>query len=323
MYKGSGRQSGRGAVVRQGVLLAGLLLVGVVFWHTAVAYADPPPYFLPLTTENPKTNAYGIEGTVSAPPPSEGARIVAPSGGQSYNFPVITVSGTCPSTLLVEILDNDVMVGSTYCEKGSFSIEISLFAGRNDLRARVKDDLGQLGPALNTVTVTYSAPGSQLSPFTSVITLTSIYSRRAIDPGVKLVWPIQLTGGTGPYAFSIDWGDGTEPDLQSEPAAGNIEIKHAYSAAGIYRVTIRVKDSKGVTGFLQVMAIANGSASSAIVSTSQPADRIIIQSRVVWIPAALVCALLIPAFWLGRRHEARSIMKRLQRDAKLIKELDA
>jgi PKD domain len=306
------------------VILVGVSLLayfGVYF--SPVAHAQLPPGFIPLTTENPKTNAYGIEGTISSPPPSEGARIVAPSGGQTYNFPVITVSGTCPSGLLVEILDNDVMVGATYCENSSFSLEISLFVGRNDIKARVRDDLGQLGPSLNTVTVTYNNPGAQFSPFTSVITLTSPYSRRAIDPGSTLIWPIQLSGGSGPYAFSIDWGDGTEPDLQSEKAAGNIEIKHAYSTAGIYRVTIRVTDSLGVTGFLQVIAIANGEATSSIVTTSEPADRIIMKNRIIWIPAAIVTAMLIPAFWLGRRHEARSIMKRLERDAKLIRDLDA
>ena len=306
----------RGVLPFFGVLF--LLIIGM----SSRAVAQAPPGFVPLTTENPKTNAYGIEGTISAPAPSEGARIIAPSGGQSYNFPVITVSGTCPTGLLVEVLDNDIMVGATYCENKSFSVEISLFAGRNDLSARVRDDLGQLGPSLNTVTVTYNNPGAQFEPFTSVITLTSAYSRRAIDPGVTLVWSLQLSGGTGPYAFSIDWGDGTEPDLQSEPVAGNIDIQHAYSTAGIYRVTIRVKDSQGVTGFLQVIAIANGEASSSIVNTSEPADRIILRNRIIWIPAAVVCAMLVPAFWLGRRHEARTIMKRLERDAKLIRDLD-
>ena len=306
------------------VIVAITLALGILtVIYAPSATAQLPPGFVPLTTENPKTNAHGIEGTISAPPPTEGARIIAPSGGQSYNFPVITVSGTCPTGLLVEVLSNDIMVGATYCENKSFSVEISLSAGRNDLTARVRDDLGQLGPPQNTVTVTYNNPGSQFSPFTSVITLTSPYSRRAVDPGVTLIWPLQLSGGTGPYAFSIDWGDGTEPDLQSEPAAGNIDIQHAYSTAGIYRVTIRVKDSLGVTGFLQVIAIANGEASSTIVNTSEPADRIIIRNVIIWIPAAVVCAMLIPAFWLGRRHEARTIMKRLERDAKLIKDLDA
>lgn len=293
-----------------------------VFIFSGSVFAQAPPGFVPLTTENPKTNAYGIEGTIAAPPPSEGARIIAPSGGQSYNFPVITVSGSCPSGLLVEVLSNDIMVGSTYCENKSFSLEISLSSGRNDLSARVRDDLGQLGPSLNTVTVTYNNPGAEFAPFTSVITLTSAYSRRAIDPGATLVWPLQLSGGTGPYAFSIDWGDGTEPDLQSEPVAGNIDIQHAYSAAGIYRVTIRVTDSKGVTGFLQVIAIANGDAPSSIVNTSEPAQRIILRNRIIWIPAAVVCAMLIPAFWLGRRHEARTIMKKLEHDAELVRRLD-
>lgn len=288
----------------------------------AIVSAQTPAGFSPLTTENPKTNAYGIEGTISAPPPVVGARIVAPSGGQSYDFPVITVSGVCPTGLLVEIISNKVMVGSTYCENGSFSLEISLFSGKNDLMANVRDDLGQLGPLSNTVSVTYNNPSATFAPFTSVITLTSPYSRRAADPGATLVWPIQLAGGTGPYAFTVDWGDGTDPDLRSERAAGNFDIKHVYAKSGIYRVTIRASDSLGVTGFLQVVAIANGEASSAIVKPSSTSDTIIIRDRIIWIPAAVTCLMLIPAFWLGRRHEAKAIRNRLEYNAKIIRDLD-
>ncbi len=273
-----------------------------------------------LTTENPKSNAFGLEGVIKSPPPTQGARIIAPSGGQAYSEPLITVSGTCPKGLLVEILSNGVMVGSTFCEDGSFSLQISLFFGQNDLTARVLDSFGQQGPPSNTVSVTFNAGG--FTEIGSGITLTSAYSRRSADPGSTLLWPLQLSGGQGPYAFSIDWGDGSQPDLKSQPTAGIINISHVYKAAGIYKVTIRVTDINGVTGFLQVIAVANGDAEATIKTGEEPETRTIVRTNVIWIPAAIAVALLLPAYWLGRRSEMHALRRKLERDARLVRKLD-
>lgn len=306
------------------ILSACLLTVLCMFGLPSVAGAQTlPPGFVPLTTENPRSNSFGMEGTIAAPPPTEGARIIVPSGGQTFNQPVITVSGVCPEGLLVELLDNGVMVGSTFCEEGSFSLQISLFPGQNDLSAKVRDDLGQEGPDSNVVTVRYETPDAEFSAFAEAIILTSAFSRRAADPGSTLTWPLQLSGGTGPYAFSINWGDGSEPVLLSQATAGVFSINHVYNEPGIYRVIIRVTDTNGVTGFLQVIAISNGDAEAAIVSLTEQPERVVIRTRILWIPAAIVLFLMIPAFWLGRRHEARAIRKRIERDAEMIRRLDS
>lgn len=310
------------ARVSMWVVSVAFIVGGLIALMTAPVLAQQyPPGFTPLTTENPKANSFGMEGTISASPPTQGATITAPSGGQNYTTSPITVSGSCPTGLLVELLDNGVMVGSTFCENGSFSILINLFPGQNDLTARVIDDLGQVGPVSNVVTVFFNngefvAPGA-------VITLTSAYSRRAADPGSTLVWPLQLSGGTGPYAFSIDWGDGSELDLMSQATAGIINISHVYKNAGIYQVTIKVVDANGATGFLQLIAVANGDAQAAIVNTDEKPAKIEYRNKVIWLPALLVLLLLLPAFWLGRRHEARAIRKQLERDAEMIRQLDA
>jgi hypothetical protein len=314
------RTLGRGWVLRASTLLVIPILFALFF--ASNAYAQLPAGFEPLTTENPRTNSFGMEGTISAPPPSEGARIIVPSGGQNYTSPIITVSGVCPDGLLVEVKSNNVLVGSTMCEDGTFSVLISLFPGENDLTADVYDDLGQEGPKSNTVTVRYTSPNASFSPFAQAITLTSAYSRRGVDPGKTLTWPLQLSGGTGPYAFSINWGDGTEPELMSQANAGIINIDHVYKNAGIYRITIRVTDRNGITGFLQVIAVVTGAASNKIVNTDEEPDTVVVRNRILWVPAAIVVALLIPAFWLGRRHEARAMRKRLERDAAMIQELD-
>ncbi len=310
-----GAQWRRYVLVGIGTVLAITLLVPL-----QTRAQNYPPGFTPLTTENPKANSFGMEGKITAPAPTQGAHISAPSGGQTYTSPLITVSGTCPKGLLVEVLDNGVMVGSTFCENGSFSVLISLFAGQNDISARVIDDLGQVGPPSNVVTVNFN--NGQFTAFGAIITLTSAYSRRAADPGSTLTWPLQLSGGTGPYAFSIDWGDGSELELISQSTAGIVNIHHVYKNAGIYRVTVKVVDANGATGFLQLIAVANGDAQAKIVNTDEKPAKIQYRNKVLWIPSAIVFFLLLPAFWLGRRYEMRAFRKRLERDAEMVRKLD-
>ncbi len=299
------------------------LVLGAVFTGASLAlfsaHASAQPAL--ITTENPKANSFGMEGKIPTPPPGQGARITAPSGGQTYTSSPITVSGVCVTGLLVEIVNNGVMSGSTMCENGSFSLQVSLFPGQNDLRARVLDELGQEGPASNTVTVTFN--NAQSLEFGSTITLTSSYSRRAADPGSTMTWPLQLSGGRGPYAFSINWGDGSVQQLLSQPTPGAVTISHVYKNPGIYRVTIRVTDVGGVTGFLQVIAVANGAADAAIKDGKEQAADAIVHTEVMWAPSAAMVGLLFPAFWLGRRYEMRAFRRRLERDAEMVRRLNA
>jgi len=87
-------------------------------------------------------------------------------------------------------------VGAINCTTGSFSLQVSLFTGQNDLTTVQFDDLGQAGPQGNTVTVSYN--NASFAAFGTLITLTSNYGRRAANPGQTLTWPLLLSGGTGP-----------------------------------------------------------------------------------------------------------------------------
>jgi hypothetical protein len=214
--------------------------------------------------------------------------------------------------LLVEIYDNDVMIGSINCLTGSFSLQVSLFTGQNDLKATQYDDLGQASPDSNTVTVSYN--NASFTAFGTLITLTSNYARRAADPGATLTWPLILSGGTGPYAFSIDWGDGSKPDLKSQALAGEVDISH------VYDVTVRVTDVNGVTAFIQLVAVANGKATSTNAAESAK-PRTVTVTKVVWIPAVICLILLIPTYWLGRRSELVSLHKQLEKNMENYKEL--
>lgn len=254
-----------------------------------------------------QSGSTGLSGTVPGPPPSQAATIDIPRSGQSFNTLPITVSGFCPANTLIEIYKNNVFAGSAECQGTSYSLQIDLFDGRNDLVAKDYDSLNQVGPDSNTVTVNFASPISVPGPR---ISLTTQYAKRGADPGTILTWPITLSGGTGPYAFSIDWGDKSQPDLISQPSPGNITLQHTYAQAGVYKVTVKATDVNGNSAFLQLVAIANGPVQQAgtnsknSIITSQ-------QTKVLIWPIIVLFVLLISSFWLGRKHQLEAIRNRL------------
>lgn len=254
-----------------------------------------------------QSGSTGLSGTVPGPPPSQAATIDIPRNGQSFNTIPITVSGFCPANTLIEIYKNNVFAGSAQCQGTSYTLQIDLFDGRNDLVAKDFDSLNQQGPDSNTVTVNFSSgiaiPGNR-------ITLTTDFAKRGADPGTILTWPITLSGGTGPYAFSIDWGDKSAPDLLSQPAPGNLTLQHTYAQAGVYKVTVKATDVNGNSAFLQLVAIANGpvqqtgtNSKNSIITTQQ--------TKVLLWPIIVLFVLLLSSFWLGRRHQLEAIKNRL------------
>jgi hypothetical protein len=271
----------------------------------ASAYAIQP--IQPLPTPDPNPGSFGLEATKLQEPPTQGATIATPGNGASFTESPITVRGICPDSLLVEIYNNGVLVGSTMCENGSYVVEISLFAGNNDLTALVFDDLGQAGPQSGITQITYT--NTRFTAFGELITLTSSYGRRSAPAGTQLTYPLQLAGGTGPYAFSIDWGDGTPTELRSQALAGTFAINHPYKNAGIYNVNIRVTDTNGVSAFLQVVAVSSGKVDSSLPVEEEETPQV--TTKVLWIPALVMFILLLPTYWLGRRSQIISLRNKM------------
>jgi hypothetical protein len=102
-----------------------------------------------------ESGSVGLEGKINSEPPKTGATITLPRDGTTVTNLPTTISGLCPTGLLVKIYKNNVFAGSAQCNNGSFSIQIDLFSGRNELVARVYDSLDQAGPDSNTVVVTF------------------------------------------------------------------------------------------------------------------------------------------------------------------------
>ena len=284
-----------------------------VYLLVLFVFVSPASAINQIPIPEPVPGSYGLAATKTQEAPTVAATITTPGNGASFSSSPITVSGICTTGLLVQIYNNGVMVGSAMCTGNSFSLQVSLFAGTNELTAIMYDDLEQGGPTSNIVTVNYT--DSNIGAFGQMITLTSSYGRRSAPSGSELTWPLQLTGGTGPYAFSIDWGDGSTAELKSQSLAGLVNIAHTYKKAGIYQLNVRVTDANGVSAFLQLTAVSSGKVDAAAGGSTDTSAATKIE--VLWIPALIAFILLLPTFWLGRRSMLVSIHN------KMLKERDA
>lgn len=289
---------------RLGCLFMLAVLIVVSQAATVNAQVSPPP-------ENPQSGSVGLEGTISSPPPSRGATITSPTTGRSFASLPVTVSGLCPEGTLVKIFSNNIFVGSGECKNSAFSLPIDLFSGQNDLIARVYDDLDQAGPDSNTVTVTFT--DSQLSAFGSRVSLTSNYARMGANPGKNITWPVIISGGSGPYALSVDWGDGKPQTLKSYPFAGSVNLDHVYDAAGVYRIVVKVTDVNGSTAYLQLVGVANGAIASSSNGTNGKNNVVTVtKTQILLWPSLVAIPLILLTFWIGRKYELVSLRKRIE-----------
>lgn len=283
--------------------LVAVLIAGLSAPQVSAQVSTPP--------ENPQSGSVGLEGTISSPPPSRAATITNPGNGRAFSTLPITVNGLCPDGTLVKLFSNNIFVGSAECKNDTFTLQIDLFNGQNDLIARVYDDLDQAGPDSNTVTVTFN--DAQLSVFGNRVSLTSNFARKGANPGQTLNWPIILSGGAGPYALSVDWGDGKPATLRSLPFAGPFNIDHIYDSAGVFRIIVKVTDVNGTAAYLQLVGVSNGTVATSGTNSNGKENVITItKTQILLWPSLIAIPLILLTFWIGRRYELLSLRKRIE-----------
>ncbi len=281
------------------ITLSGALLLG---GNAAYALGSPNPN---------QSSTTGIQGVISSPPPQTAATIVIPVSGRTYTAVPITINGLCATGLLVKVFSNNIFVGSVQCTNGSYSLQADLFGGQNDIVSRVYDALDQAGPDSNTAAVTFQ--DSQLAAFGQRVSLSSTLAKLGANVGTKLSWPIILSGGTGPYAVSADWGDGSAADLQSQPFAGNFTISHVYNAAGVYRVVVKATDSTGAAAFLQLVGVGNGEVTQNVTGGSGTSNTGATETKYIWWPVLAMLPIILAVFWVGKRYELSAIHKQIEK----------
>lgn len=277
------------------LLLAVGLLLGVY-----TSYAASP---------GPEAGSVGLSGVVPGKPPTVAPTIDTPRSGERFSTTPVTVSGTCPKGTLVEVFKNKIFAGSTPCDNsGKYSMDIDLLIGANILLARVYDDLNQAGPDSNKPTVYYDALPAQAGPLTSLdfggaqMLLNTDAVFRGVFPNQEMNMPIDILGGTPPYAINVQWGDSSNKVV---PRGNNqsFTIGHIYSKPGTYQIRIQGSDANGRVAFMTVAAIVNGQPSAATGSTDEAVSSgTLARLLTLWPLYTSVVAIAI-SFWLGERRE--------------------
>ncbi len=290
------------------LMLCGLALLTI----TQATYGAHP---------DPGIGTIGLKGVVPGKAPTVAAVINSPRNGTRFTTIPVPVTGTCPQNTIVEIFKNGIFAGSDYCKDDqTFSIQVDLLIGANDVVAKVFDALDQAGPDSNTITLYYdvqpaaplfvlSAPNALPDDYQQFVLRTNAVYRGSFagDP-VKVV--IDVIGGIAPYALIIDWGDG-KTDLVSRENKESFTTEHIFGKPGVYQAIIKGTDSKNKTAYLQTTILVNGQsdlAAGTTVTTTATATKSLLLAWPMWILLFLVFI----SFWLGERHEKTVLRRRGQ-----------
>jgi len=220
-----------------------------------------------------KSGNVTVTARVEGPAPTSIPVIIQPRAG-TINHQLVTVSGTCEPGLLVKVFSNNAFIGSVYCDINSrFSLQATLFIGKNVLKAAHYDNLDQAGPDSQAVVVDVvlprtPAPGTvgQIGRTGNLVGYPIIkidYSYRQVDPNQDSTWAAQIIYGAPPYQLTINWGDNDKTN-QAVNNSDSFNITHQYQSPGNYIIKLFVKDSAGNSSFLQIGITVNGTPASNI-----------------------------------------------------------
>lgn len=229
--------------------------------------------------------SYDVSATVPAPLPTTQPTINTPTTGTIETQPLITVTGNCEimtPQILVVIYSNNVSRGSTVCQgDGTFSVDITLLSGVNNLTAKPVNITGQSGPeSAPAVQVTYNPPApapapapvtptpvtptpsapqpvtqSAPAPTTSAPALKSNDEYFIYAPGQVFRWSLFISEGTTPYSLRVDWGDDTVTE-QVIQVKGEVVLEHTYTRPAVYNITAVITDANQQTTRINLAAIS-------------------------------------------------------------------
>jgi hypothetical protein len=298
---------------------------------------------LAYMTLNVKAQDIKITAQIQGPPVTTPAVITSPADGTHFTAVPIEVKGDCTANAAyVEIFRNNVMSGSAICDVNSkFSLNIDLFAGRNDLTAHSFNINDNEGPVSAVVTVYYdvaeptgpasvekppvtSSPSTPSSSIPSTSTpdiapfflkTVFVYKGYYIDQQVE--WPIEVSGGNKPYAFNIDWGDGKNSVI-SRKGEGPFNIKHKYEKPGpnknSYTIKVQASDSDGRYAYLEFFVIVTERDTSGLGNTIYSKPPPALGNLRTWLwwawPVYTSIFLMAISYKLGEREEFKILRRR-------------
>src|SRR5437660_330700 len=151
---------------------------------------------------------------------------------QSVTFTATTVGGTNPFNFSWNFGDNSSgsgnVVSHTYSVQGTYAVTLT-----------VRDANAQTATSTQTLSV---AP----SPLTASFAMTP---SSGLMVGQLASFTASVSGGTSPYTFNWNFGDGTT-------ASGN-PVNHSFNMPGTYTVTVTVTDANGMIATIPAGILVN------------------------------------------------------------------
>lgn len=270
-----------------------------------------------------ESGSVNLFGEVRGSAPSTAATIQSPPDGSRFTSPQLEVKGSCLEGSYIELYRNGSFAGMVLCSaNNTFSITITLDAGKNSLKAKTRDSFGQYGPDSATVVVFYDPPGSSGDSIVSPV-------RIELEPGIygalegqPLAINYKISGDKPPYAVSVDWGDGEPGTLVSLNKLGGHKISHEFKKSGHMIIRFNALGSAGTSSTVQTVAVIYGaedinisvgytckSTANKFSSHCIANDPLIDLTEKLW-PALIVALLMTVSFWVGETVIYRRLMFR-------------
>lgn len=292
-------------------------------------------FFLVACTFGVSADDVLVTASIKAPPISSPAIITSPPDGSHFSAVPVTVTGSCPpNAAYIEIFRNGFMGGSAICSSSStFEVQTDLFPGANQLTAHSFNSTDDQGPVSAKVTVSYDVPrvpnqpgnppgqptGVPAKPSAAPLTLKTAFVYKGYYVNQPIDWPLEISGGTAPYAFNIDWGDGSNSVI-SRKDAGQFNLDHAYTKPGGYKggyqIRVQASDTDGNYAYLEFFVLVNAKTDDNTIGSiySKPPPSINNLRGLLWVawPAYASIFLLAITFKLGERQELILLRRRGQ-----------
>ena len=222
------------------------------------------------------TDNYVVMASVPGPAPTVAAAFSTPADGTHFTSSPMLVTGTCPVDTYISLYRNGLFSGVALCNvDGKWIIETSLFAGRNDLTAKVFNLTDVPGPVIGGITVYYDPPSVPINSPGDTVTGVTV-PNQPNQPGKispsgstnpKNITPPSLVDSVAnastltltsnffykgyyvnqPATWQFAVNGGTAPyaisvdwgdgyrSLISQPNAGQFKLQHTYMKQGAYR----------------------------------------------------------------------------------------
>jgi hypothetical protein len=251
------------------------------------------------------------------------------SGSIAVVSPYPTISGVAPpNSKVIVIIHSNVITCITYADADgawSCALDQPLDDSIHTVNISAVTPAGDVlyFPSYHIRVSSSLKPLHVINTGTQPFLIKSDYRYQVYAYGQTGSLSLSLSGGAGPYAVGILWGDGAQSTVVREDRSAFV-VSHAYKPLDNplknYVIKIQAVDNNGAKAFLQTAAIVRGSQFGALAGqcagspSSQTINTLCGSATlssfskakqgmwIVW-PAYVVVVLMLFSFWLGERQE--------------------